>query len=182
MIAVAQMLAKMSAREKIVFYCAVAFLSVAALDRLIIGPVASRMSQLDERIGVQTDMIKKNVRIVAEKDRVQAMAKEYSVYSHKAATNEEEVAYLLGEVERLARKASLYIVDMKPLGMTEDDTSRKYSVDLNCEGQLEQLIGFMHEVESSSRLLVVESFNFSPKSKDSSVAKCNMRISNIIFL
>ncbi len=182
MIAVAQMLAKMSAREKAVFYCAACFIGLAALDRLLIGPVGSRLKLLDERIEAQTDLIKKNVRIVAEKDRVKAMAKEYSVYSHKAATHEEEVAYLLGEVEKLARKASLYIVDMKPLPMTEDANSRKYSVDLNCEGQLEQIISFMHETESTTRLLVVESFNFSPKSKDSSVAKCNMRISNIIFL
>ena len=93
-----------------------------------------------------------------------------------------EAAYLLGEVEKLARKTSLYIVDMKPLGVEEDKVSRKYSVDLNCEAQMEQIMNFMYEIENSSMLFFVESFNITPKSKDSSVAKCNMRIANVIFL
>ncbi|MEK7850181.1 MAG: type 4a pilus biogenesis protein PilO [Candidatus Omnitrophota bacterium] len=175
-------LSRLNKREKLVFYAAAVFISIALIDRLIVGPIFSRMRLLDEKIKVQKELVKKNARIVSEKDRVLAAAKDYAVYSRKAQTSEEEVAFLLGEVEKMARKTSLYVVDMKPLGMEEDSISRKYSVDLNCESQMEQIMGFMYEVESSDRLLVVETFNISPKSKDSSIAKCNMRISNVIFL
>ena len=176
------LLTRMSKREKTVFTVTVLCVSVALVDRAMIAPIASRIRLLDEKIAAQTELVKKNVRIVAEKDRVKATAKEFSVYSRKAATQEEEVAFLLGEVETLARKNSLYIVDMKPLGMQEDKGSRKYSVDLNCEAQMDQLVSFMHDVENSQKLFVVESFNITSKSKDSSIAKCNLRISNIIFL
>lgn len=174
--------ARMSKSEKMFFAVTVFFVGAALADRAMIAPIASRIQLLDEKINTQTELIKKNVRIVAEKDRVKATAKEFSVYSRKAATQEEEVAFLLGEVENLARKNSLYIVDMKPLAMQEDKGSRKYSVDLNCEAQMDQLISFMHDVENSQKLFVVESFNITSKSKDSSIAKCNLRISNIIFL
>ncbi|OIO36597.1 MAG: hypothetical protein AUJ74_01845 [Candidatus Omnitrophica bacterium CG1_02_44_16] len=175
-------LSRLNKREKFVFYAAVVFISIALVDRLIVGPIVSRMRLLDEKIKIQKELIKKNARIVSEKDRVLAAVKDYAIFSRKAQTSDEEVAFLLGEVEKMARKTSLYVVDMKPMGMEEDAISRKYSVDLNCEAQMEQIMGFMYAVESSDRLLVVETFNISPKSKDSSIAKCNMRISNVIFL
>lgn len=173
---------RMSKREKAVFAATVFFVGMALVDRVMIAPIALRLRLLDEKIGAQAELVKKNVRIVAEKDRVKATAREFSVYSRKAATHEEEVAFLLGEVENLARKNSLYVVDMKPLGTQEDKVSRKYSVDLNCEAQMDQLVQFMHDVENSQKLFVVESFNMTSKSKDSSIAKCNMRIANIIFI
>ncbi|GAG06155.1 unnamed protein product, partial [marine sediment metagenome] len=97
-------------------------------------------------------------------------------------THEEEVVVLLGEVEEMARNASLYIIDMKPLTAEEDSVSRKVAVDLNGEAQMEQILSFMHAVASAPRLLFVESVNITPKAKDSTIAKCNMKISNIIFL
>jgi len=179
---VVSFLAKLSKREKSVLYLAVAFIAVASLDRLILGPIFSKLKLLDERIKVEQELIRKNSRILAEKDRVRAAIEALSSYSRKVASQEEEIAFLLGAVEKLARKTSLYIVDMKPLGMQEDAVSRRYTVDLNCEAQMEQIVNFMHEVENSPELFIVESFNISPKSKDSSIAKVNMRIVDIIFL
>lgn len=175
-------LLRLSKREKMVFYATVIFISLAFLDRAVIGPIVSRIRLLDEKIRAEEDLIRKNARIVAEKDKVEASIKSLNSYSRKAQSQEEEVAYLLGEVEKLARKTSLYIVDMKPLGMQEDNVSRKYTVDLNCEAQMEQIVNFMYEVENSPMLFIVETFNISPKSKDSSIAKVNMRISDVIFL
>ncbi len=179
---IASYLAKLNKREKLVFYCMVLFVTAAMVDRMVVGPVFSKIKVVDNRIRQETELIRKNARIVAEKDRVATISKQIGAYSRKTGSQEEEVAYLLGEVEKLARKTSLYIVDMKPLGVSEDSVSRKYSVDLNCEAQMEQIASFMHELESSSALFFVESFNISPKSQDSSVARVNMRISNVIFL
>jgi len=175
--------ARLNKRERFVFTVAAVVVGIALVDRLLIAPVADRLRRLDERIVTQTDLIRKNVRIVAEKDRVKAAADSFKVYyAHKASTHEEEVAVLLGEVEELARGASLYIVDMKPLTVEEDSVSRKVAVNLNCEAQMEQVFAFMHAVAGAPRLLFVESVNITPKSKDSTIAKCNMKISNIIFL
>jgi Tfp pilus assembly protein PilO len=175
-------LARLNAREKLVLYGAGLFVIFAFFDRLVVGPIITKMKSLDEHIVQERELYRKNARIVAEKDKVAAVKKQLSGYSRKVGTQEEEVAFLLGEVEKIARKTSLYIVDMKPLGIQEDGVSRKYSVDLNCEAQMEQIMNFMYEIENSSMLFFVESFNITPKSKDSSVAKCNLRIANLIFL
>ncbi len=176
-------LARLNKRERLLFGAAAVVVGAALVVHLLIAPVAGRLMLLDERITTQTDLISKNVRIVAEKDRVKAAADAFQIYyANKASTQEEEVAYLLGEVDEMARSASLYIVDMKPLNTEEDAVSRKVSVDLNCEAQMEQILTFMHAVASAPHLLFVESINITPKEKDSTIAKCNMKISNIIFL
>jgi Tfp pilus assembly protein PilO len=173
---------RLSKREKPLFYLTMAIALVTLADRAVVGPILSRLHTLDERIASQEELIKRNLRIVSEKDRVKAAAKEFDVYSRKSSTNEEEVAGLLGEIETLARKNALYVLDMKPLVAQEDATSRKYAFDLNCEAQMDQLVHFMHDVENSQRLFIIESFNIMTKAKDSSIAKCNLRISNIVFL
>ncbi|MGE5280586.1 MAG: type 4a pilus biogenesis protein PilO [Deltaproteobacteria bacterium] len=176
-------LARLNPKEKTVAAVAAVIVGLALVDRLLIAPVAYRLRLLDERIEAQTELIRKNVRIVAEKDRVKAAADAFKVYyANTAATQEEETGLLLGEVEEMARRSALYVVDMKPLAGEEDAVSRKVSVDLNCEAQMEQILTFMHTVASAGRLLFVESVNLTPKSKDSSIVKCNMKISNIIFL
>jgi len=176
-------LARLNKRERLVFGAAAVAVGLAFVDRLLIAPVADRLRRLDERIAAQTDLIRKNVRIVAEKDRVKAAADAFQVYYAKqGGTQEEQTALLLGEVEEMARAASLYIVDMKPLTAEEGAVSRKVAVDLNCEAQMEQVFSFMHAVATAPRLLFVESVTITPKAKDSTIAKCNMKISHLIFL
>lgn len=175
-------LSKLNKREKLVFYGAVLFVGASLIDRIVLGPILHKMALLNERIDVQEDLIRKNARIVAEKDRVQAVSAEFAPYLRAGSSQEEEVARILEEVEKLARKTSLYVVDMKPMGMTEEAANRKYTVDLNCEAQMEQIVNFMYELENSPTLLVVESFSIAPKSKETSIAKCNMRIAHVIFL
>jgi len=180
---IAAFFARLNKRERMVLTVCVVIAGAALVDRLLIAPVANRLQLLDERIAAQTELIRKNVRIVAEKDRVKATTDTFQVYyAAKATTQEEEVAYLLGEVEKMARSASLYIVDMKPLSTEEDTVSRKVSVDLNCEAQMEQILTFAHSAANAPRLLFIESISLTPKDKDSSIIKCNMKISNVIFL
>jgi len=88
-------LSRLNKREKFVFYAAVVFISIALVDRLIVGPIVSRMRLLDEKIKIQKELIKKNARIVSEKDRVLAAVKDYAIFSRKAQTSDEEVATIL---------------------------------------------------------------------------------------
>ena len=46
---------------------------------------------------------------------------------------------------------------------------------------MEQLTGFMYDIESSSRFLIIEKYQIEPKSKDFSVAECSMTISKIVL-
>ncbi|MDD5466096.1 MAG: GspMb/PilO family protein [Candidatus Omnitrophica bacterium] len=169
-------------KEKFILYVVIFFISLVVLDRLIISPVFSRMKSLDKEIRLKESEVKKNLRILAQKDRILAENARYSSFLNTPESGEDQAASLMKEIENYADKASVYLVDMKPASMKETGASKKYLINLNCEAQMEQLIRFMYNIENSKELLTIEKCQISPKAKESSVAICSMVISKIITL
>jgi len=173
-------LAHLSKREKVIFYAAISFLSLTLLDRLIISPVYSKIKSLNEEIQEKESIIKKNLRILSQKDRISSETAQYASFLNNAKSQEEEATSLLKEIEGLANKAGVYLVDMKPGGLKDKGLSKQYLINLNCESQMEQLAEFMYNIENSNRLLTIEKYQISPKSKESSVVRCSMSIAKIV--
>lgn len=174
-------LGRLSKREKMIFYGAVIIVSATLLDRVVLYPIYFRMESLNKDIKDKSAGIKRNLRLLAQKDKILAESVKYSVYTSIPKSEDEETTSLLKEIENLANKSSVYLVDMKPSGQKDMGSSKKYLVNLNCEGQMEQLTEFMYNIENSSKLLGIEKYQISPKSKESSVAKCSMAISKIVI-
>ena len=174
-------ISRLSKREKQGLTVAVFFVDLILLDRGVIAPIASKMSSLDGEIQEEKANIKKGLRLVAQKDNIRLEAGKYDSYVASSKSQEEEMTFVLKEIEKLASKNSVYLVDMKPGGSEETPVAKKYFINLDVEAQMEQLTGFMYDIESSSRFLIIEKYQIEPKSKDSSVAECSMTISKIVL-
>lgn len=172
-------LAKMSKREKMIFYAASFFISLTILDRLIISPISDKIRMLDKEIKDKQSAVRKNLRILSYKSRIMEDKNKYQGYLHSVKSDEEEMTQVLKEIESLSEAAEIYLIDMKPANVQEMGTSKKFSVNLNCEAQMEQLVNFMYSVENSKRLLTIEKFQLAPKSKDSSLARCRITITKL---
>lgn len=174
-------LAHLSKREKIILYAAVLFVSLTLLDRLIISPIYSKMKSLDNEIRERESAIQKNHRIFAQKDRILSETAKYTPYLNNLKYSEEDMTVILKEIENLANKSSIYLIDLKPAGLKEAGLNKKFVVNLECEAQMEQLTDFMYNIENSTKLLRIEKYQISPKSKESSIAKCSMSISKLVM-
>jgi Tfp pilus assembly protein PilO len=170
---------RFSPRERNVLYVTAFFVSLTLLDRLIISPIASKMQSLDEEIQQKESDIRKNLRIFAQKDRILSETAKYAVYLNSLKYDEESMNSILKEIEAIANKSSVYIVDMKPAAIKELGATKKYMVNLECETQMEQLTDFMYNIENSSKLFRIERYQITPKSKESSIARCSMSISKL---
>lgn len=170
-------LSRMPKREKLIFYGAILFVSLALLDRLIIYPISSKMTSLDKEIQQKESDIKKDTHILALKDRILKESAKYASFFSGSESKEEEIASLLKEVENLANKTSVYLIDIKPGSSRVAEGPNRYFVKLNCEAQMEQIANFMHKIESSNKLLTIEKYRISPRSKESSIVACRMSVS-----
>ena len=92
-------------------------------------------------------------------------------------SEEEEAVFLLKEIEEIANKSSVYVIDIKSAGLQKGDLLEKFLVKLNCEAQMEQLTKFFYDLESSKKLLKVEKYDIKPKTEGSSVVRCALTIS-----
>ena len=177
---IGKFLTKLSKRERAVFYSAVFVVLLLLLDRSIIYPVYSKIKSLNTQIKDKEIGIVKDMRILAQKERIEAEAKKYASYASQTEAEEEAMTAFLKEIEELANKSSLYVVDMKPQGVKEEkNKSIKYMITLSCEGQMEQVMNFMYNVENSNSLLTVERYQMGPKTRESSIAQSSMSISKI---
>lgn len=173
-------LSRLSKKEKAILYVCIFFVSFALLDRLIISPISSRLKELDTQIKERESRVKTSMHILAEKDAILAESAKYSNFEKIAKSEEEEATGVLKEIEDLANKSSVYLVDLKPGGLKTNGPYKKYMVNLNCEAQMTQITEFMFNIENSRSILAIEKYQISPKSKESSVAKCTMTISKIV--
>jgi len=176
-----RILTRLSKREQFILYVAIFFIALTLLDRLIIEPIFSKMQELDKEIKEKESAIRRNAHILAQKERIASEVAKFSSFLGISKSEEEETTSFLKEIENLANKSSVYLVDMKPAGLKDMGSSKKYLVNLNCEAQMEQITDFMYNIENSNRLLTIEKYQISPKSKESSVAKCSMSISKIVI-
>jgi Tfp pilus assembly protein PilO len=171
----------LSKREKIVFYVAIIVISATILDRLIITPIWSKVTSLTKEIAETEQSIETNSRILAQKDRILSESAKYASFLNSNKTEDEEITALLKDIETIATKASVYLADMKPAAAKEAGVAKKYSVTATCEGQMDQIIDFIYNIESSNKLLVLEKYEISPKSKESSLAQVTMTIAKTVI-
>lgn len=175
-------LAKLSKRERLILYATAAFLSLLFLNNFVVYPVYARIRALAESIKEKESQVKLSMRIVSQKERVASESRKYASFLRKPQTEEEGMITLLKTVENTANKSSLYVIDMKPAGVKEEkDRTKKYLVTLTGEGQMEQIVDFMYHIESADELLVIEKYQISPKSRESSVAECSITISKLVI-
>lgn len=85
------------------------------------------------------------------------------------------------DIEELAKKFSLYVIDIKAAGVEEDGALKKYQANLNCEAEMEQLVKFFYNVENSDKLFKIEKYDLKPKTKRSSVVRSVIVISKTVL-
>lgn len=174
-------LLRLSKKERLLFYCAVFFVSLVLLDRLAINAILSKLRSLDEDAKRIQAGLKKDFRILAQRDRIAKLKNKYASYIAAVKSDDEEMVLFLKEIERLADKNSISLADLKPAGAGVEGDYKKYTINLNCEAPMEALINFIYSVENSDKLMSVEKYQLVPKTRNSDMAQCSITVSRIVI-
>jgi hypothetical protein len=172
---------KMSKREKTVLYASAVFVFVAFLDRAIVGPIYNRTLALDKAIVDKQAAISRDLKILSQINSIENRKAEYRAYSVAETTPEQDTSSLLKEVDALALKSSLNVADIKPQDPKKEKEFKKYQVNVICEAPFDKLIEFMYNIENSRKVLKIEKFALSLKSKQDTALKCTLTISKVVL-
>jgi hypothetical protein len=175
-------IAGLNDKQKIWFVVAVVFVIAAFFDRLLIGPTMSHLSSIEEDITKEEATIKQDMRFLGYKDRIAKETKEIDPYLTKdVSTDEEMVSAFLRKIEGLASSTKVNLIKINPSPGEQDAEYWKYQADLECSGNLADVIAFMHLVNSDSTdLMKVDKFDFSGKKSDTDEIKATMTIEKIV--
>ncbi|MBN2119668.1 MAG: hypothetical protein JW734_01255 [Candidatus Omnitrophica bacterium] len=172
---------RLSKREKMVLYGASFFIFLAFLDRAIIAPSLSKMETQENEIREKKLVIRKDLRIITLKDSIEEESKKYQTYFQQTGSIEEERTAVLKEVENLASESGVYLAYIRPQDIISEGPFKKIVINLNCEAEMPRIVGFLYAIESSTRLLTIDSYVISPKTEESSIAQCRIVVSKIVI-
>ncbi len=172
---------KLDSKQKKIFYIAIFFVVLLIIDRGIINPIGSAIKNLDEDIKQKKEKIRKDLGIYEQKNVVNEITLKYKDFLSGSKSTDEEITFILKDIEVLANKSEVYIVDLKPLSSKEEDSVIRYFVNLNCETTMDKLIEFLYLLDNVNKMFFVEKCRISLKSKDLDVMACSLVISKAVI-
>ncbi len=168
-------------KQKKIAAVAVAFVAIALFDRLLIGPTMSKLAAIDQDITKEKDVIKQDMHFLGHKARIVKENQLYDGFFTKQVPSDEEItAAFLKKVEELAQEAKVDLAKVTPVPGQQEADRWKYQADLECSGQLADIITFMHLVDTSQDLLKVVKFNITAKKSETDDVKASMTLSKIV--
>ena len=138
--------------------------SVALLDRLFLGPVLDKLKGIEEAIVQQEESIVRDLRFLYYKDKINNESELFEKYFTREVDDDDVVnAEFLRTIEKLATKSKVSLVKSNPSEIKKQKKYIEYYANLDCVGPLEDVINFMHEINSTDELLKVVQFHMTPK-------------------
>jgi Tfp pilus assembly protein PilO len=171
---------KLSKKERVGILAALAVIMVVLVDKLVISPVGDKVQRINQEIKFSEKKLSRDLRNINNKDAIESEYRKYKNYVKKSsASDEEDVANILGEIEGLARSAGVNLVDIKPQATKQADFYKEYAIAVEVEGTMEQVITFLHNLNSSTQLLRAVKLRIGLKDKESSLIKASLLVTKI---
>jgi hypothetical protein len=164
---------KFSRREKGVLIATLLAGLTFALDRYALAPIWKAWRQMDMEIARKEKEIREDHEILRDRKEIE---RDYLAFAHSARKETlPDATALLGEIESLARKSGVKIIDIKP-EPSHRDSSRDVSVSIITESTWEPLARFIYQIHRSPRSLRLEKAGLNRKSEDAATLQGQLLI------
>jgi len=172
---------KFSKKEKYLSFAVIILTLSFSLERLLFHPLAAKLDTLNQEIESEELRLKKALTLQGQKEEI---LKEYEKYKHylkiEASSREEVVAKLLKQIEMMARKSKVSLVDIKPQPQPKKmGDYRKYNIEIDLGASMDEIVDFFYRLQESGLLLRVEKFSLSSKDEYADILKAKMVITGI---
>jgi len=170
---------RMSKKEKNLFLIAIIFVGCAILYRTTLLPAIGNSAALNRQIQLKRRMIKDSLGLLNQKENIQKESRKYANYAKQKLSEEEETASFLKEIEDIARKSQLQLIDLKPYSAERKDFYTEYRIEIETESDMNQLVAFIHNLQGLDSLLRIIKFRISPKVDKTSMVKTYLTITKV---
>lgn len=152
---------------------------------IVLGPVNGRFAQMNEAVVSQEKKLARNLGVLAPQAR-DAVEREYGRFGSvikMRGSSEEENAQMLSEIDKWAGQNKIKLSATKPRETRKDQDCEYYSVEVEVEANMTELIGFIYALESSPQLLRVERLTLDAKGgKQQDSMRGTLVISKVVTL
>lgn len=140
----------------------------------------TKARSLQQQIKLEEADLRASLEMGQKKDTIMDERLEYKDYlvSDKNASEDEEIAAFLKEVETMVSESGLSMVSLTPQSHAEKGNEYKeYDAQLRVEGAAEKIYNFLYRVQNSHLLIRLSQVTVSPKDPQANLLKLDTKIS-----
>lgn len=168
-----------SKREKVILAITILVIILSAFYVFIFEPLYRQYVSLNQEISMKNVQLTENLRLLKEKNVVKEEFKKYSHLLKARGTDEEEMASVLTEIEKIGKSTGIYLNDVKPQKIRDMDFYRVMLVEIRFQADMQTLSKFIYELQNSPFLLKTSRLQISSERKNSSLLDGIIQISKI---
>lgn len=168
-----------SKREKTIFTITILAISLSIIYSFVIEPLYKEYTRLNQEINIKQARLAKNLRLVKEKDIVREEFKKYSHQLKTRGSDEEEMASVLSEIEKIGKSTGIYLSDVKPQKIKDMDFYKIMLVEIRFQATMQTLSKFIYELQNSTFLLKASRLQVNSKGGGSTLLEGVIQISKI---
>jgi len=176
-----QLLSRLSKRQRTLLYVTVGIVALALVERFVGAPLGGRLYELDQEIELKENQLQRNLKTLAGRQAVLDAYAPYAAYVSTTGSEEETIGGLLKEIEELARKSGLALLNVRPKPATTIDAGKRYPVEVELETDMGPLIRFIHGLHGSKYPLRVNQLRLDTKGGRSSQVKVYLLINKSVL-
>ena len=170
----------LSQREKNIFILCLSLIVIYLLYQFVFIPMNSK----DKILGNRIKVVEKKLLKAKQKVQKAKMFKddaESSMQSFKQkGSNEEVMSSMLSAIEEVAGKGEVVLADVKPQKVKKEEFANLFSVNLSVEGDLSEVVAFIHQLQNPPNGFKIEEINMTIRSARSKTIKTRLMISRIL--
>lgn len=172
--------ARISKRERYLFYGVVIIVVCLCLERFVFHNIFSQLNLLNRKIQMLELNYQKAKTLINNKEIIMKAVTVYKDYlSSPLSSQENPLSSILSHIESLARKNAGVLVDMKPgQKVTKTSTHSTYTLEIGLQGNLSQVTNFIADLQKSNILVELERASLTPKEE---LLQLKAKLSVIVF-
>jgi hypothetical protein len=181
-------LANLTPAQKKIFYVTIFVVVLALFDRLLVGPTMVKLGAIDEAIENEENSIKRDLRFLAYKDRIDKESKVFESYYTKTAPREDEVmSAFLENIDKMVSQSGLVLVKNNRANDQKDPSKESkdylvYRAEVEATGSLENIAKLMYAIDTSPEFLKILKMNMTmKKTGDVEEMKASMTVAKYII-
>ncbi|NIP22592.1 MAG: type 4a pilus biogenesis protein PilO [candidate division Zixibacteria bacterium] len=132
---------------------------------------------LNNRLALTKDKLLIMEEALYRRDQVEALCKKYEERILATGTDAEELGFLLKELESLTRTRNVRVKRIRPLPSQWIGSYRRFLVSLEVEGRVHNMFELLHAINTSPKILIVESLTIQALRTAPNLISANILIS-----
>jgi Tfp pilus assembly protein PilO len=164
----------LSRREKYIFIIAVITVVSAITYKFIFEPVLKKMTDLDKELFVKTAALRKSRALLQNRNGI---IEEYNSY----AVSFESASGILSYIKKQADSSKIKTANMKPLPVSQKELYSEYTIELQIEGEAENIVKFISALNVPPVFITVKKFNLRAENNPDSYLKGILILGDVLL-